>query len=60
MNSEEQLTIYSIGARDMLASVFALIRNKGEKEALIELAKMYKDKFGENPHIENYLKGHNG
>lgn len=50
-------TVYALGQRDVLAGLFALVRSEGVDAALLRLAKEYKEKFGENPHVQRFLDG---
>lgn len=53
----EEKDFYCLGQRDMLASVFMMIRLKGEEKALTELANVYKDTYKDNnPHVSWWLK----
>jgi hypothetical protein len=52
----EPKVFHSLGQRDALAGLFALIRLKGEKAALMEVAAEYQKAFGDNPHVKWYTE----
>jgi len=48
---------YTLGQRDTIAGLFAMIRSKGINSTLAELAAEYTKAFDEpNPHVEWWIK----